>query len=125
MRVSYDKEANVLHVTTEAPKAAAASLLDYPGIAVELLTWDSHEIVGLIIMGASAYLPLGLGYDSETDTLIIGTKTGDPALITETGDFVGYWQVDEDNPDGVRDPIGVGLKHVSKHLVDVLAEARR
>ena len=125
MQVSYDKEANVLHVTTEAPKATAASLLDDPGIAVELFTRDGHDIAGLIVMGASVYLPLGLGYDSETDTLIMGTKASDPTLITETGDFVGYWQVDEDNPNGARDPIGVALKHASKHLAKVLAEVRR
>ena len=125
MLVSYDKEANVLHVTTEAPKATAASLLDDPGIAVELVTWDGHEIVGLIVMGASAYIPLGLGYDSDTDTLFMGMKTSDPAHITETGDFVGYWQLDEDNPNGACDPIGVALKHASKHLAEVLAEVRR
>ena len=125
MLVSYDKEANVLHVTTEAPKATAASLLDDPGIAVELVSWDGQEIVGLIVMGASAYVPLALGYDSETDTLIMGSKTHDPDLITETEDFVGYWQVDEDNPGGVCDPIGVALKHASKHLEKVLAEVQR
>ena len=125
MQVSYDKEGNVLHVTTEAPKATAASLLDDPGIAVELVAWNGHEIVGVIVMGASVYIPLGLGYDSETDTLIMGTKTSDPALVTETGDFVGYWQVDEENPDGARDPIGVALKCASKHLAEVLAEVRR
>ena len=71
------------------------------------------------------YIPLGLGYDSETDTLIMGTKTNDPTLITETGDFIGYWKLDEDDSNGARDPIGVALKHASKHLAEVLVEARR
>ena len=36
MRVIYDREANVLRIITDTPAATAASLLDDPGIAVEL-----------------------------------------------------------------------------------------
>ena len=66
MRVSYDRQANVLRVTTDTPAATAASLLDDPGVAVELATADGHDIVGLIVMGASAYIPFGKTYNSET-----------------------------------------------------------
>ena len=116
MLVSYDQQANVLRVTTDTPAATAASLLDDPGIAVELATADGHDIVGIIIMGASAYIPFGKAYSAETDTLLLGRKTGDPKLTTESGDIVGYWEVDEDDPDEFRDPIGIAIKQASKHF---------
>ena len=124
MLVSYDQQANVLRVTTDAPAATAASLLDDPGVAVELATADGHDIVGLIVMGASAYIPFGKSYNAKTDTLLIGRKTGDPKLTTENGDIVGYWEVDEDDPDGFRDPIGIAIRQASKHFstVSILAE---
>ena len=74
---------------------------------VSLATEDGHDIEGLIVMGASAYLDLDRGYDADTDTLVIGRTTCNPSLITENGDIVAYWQVDEDDPDGFRDAIGV------------------
>ena len=119
MLVSYDQQVNVLRISTDTPAATAASLLDDPGIAVELATVDGHDIVGLIVIGASAYVPFGEAYNAETDTLFIGGKTGDPKLTTENGDIVGYWKVDEDDPDGFRDPIGIAIKHASKHFADI------
>ena len=122
MRVKYDQEADVIYITTETSAATAASLLDDPNIAVELATSDGHDIVGLIIMWASSYLPLGKrGYDPESDTLLIGKQTIDPKLITESGDIIGYWQVYEADPDGFRDPIGVAVKRASVHLAKVKA----
>lgn len=116
MLVSYDQQANVLRVTTDTPAATAASLLDDPGVAVELATADGHDIVGLIVMGASAYIPFGKAFNAETDTLFIGRKAGNPELTTENGDIIGYWEVDEDDPDGFRDPIGIAIKQASKHF---------
>ena len=119
MRVDYDRDANVLHVTTETPAATAASLLDEPSVAVELAAEDGHDIVGIIVMGASAYLPLPKDckeYCVETDTLFIGEKAIDPNLVTRNGDIVGYWRKDEDDPDGFRDPIGVAIERASRHL---------
>ena len=116
MLVSYDQQANVLRVTTDTPAATAASLLYDPWIAVELATADGHDIVGIIIMGASAYIPFGKAYSAETDTLLLGRKTDDPKRTTESGDIVGYWEVDEDDPDGFRDPIGIAIKQASKHF---------
>lgn len=116
MLVSYDQQANVLRITTDTPAATAASLLDDPGVAVEVATADGHDIVGLIVMGASAYLPFGKAYDAETDTLLIGRKTGDLKLTTKNGDIVGYWEVDEDDPSGFRDPIGIAIRQASKHF---------
>ena len=40
-------------------------------------------------------------------------------MITENGDFVGYWQPYEDEPDAFMDPVGVLLRNASKHLAAV------
>ena len=123
MRVIYDREANVLRIITDTPAATAASLLDDPGVAVELATDDGHDIVGLILMGASAYIPPGESYDAASDTLLLGRKTTTSGMITENGDFVGYWQPYEDEPDAFMDPVGVLLRNASKHLAAVSGPA--
>ncbi len=123
MRIIYDHEVNVLRVITETPDAVSASLLDDPGIAIDLATEEGHEIVGITVMGASAYIPLGnRGYDAQTDTLTMGRTTDDPDLITENGDLVAYWQVDEEDSEGFGDPIGVAVRRASVHLAKVSAE---
>ena len=100
MRVSYNEVDSVLHITTGKRAVDGASFLRGPDAAVLLGTLGGHDIVGLIVIGAAAYLPLGRGYDAERDILTIGETTDDTALITETGDFVGYWEVDASEPDG-------------------------
>ncbi len=119
MRVSYDQEVDALRITTGTPEAISESLWDdeHHDIVVDLAAEDSCDIVGLDVMWASAYLPLGKkGYDAESDTLLMGRTTSEPELITKNGDLVGYWQVDEDNPDGILNPIGVAIKRASVHL---------
>ena len=119
MKANYDVEADVLSLTTDVPPATSASLLDDPDVVVDLAEPDGHDIVGLAVMWASAYLPLKKGYDPETDTLLLGTKDDSPSLITENDDFVGYWQADEDEPDSFMDPVGVMIRNASKHLAPV------
>ena len=119
MRVRYDKEVDALRITTGTPESVSESLWDteHHDIVVDLASEDSCEIVGLDVMWASVYLPLGKkGYDPGADTLLMGRSTCDPSLITENGDIVGYWQMDEDNPDGIPNPIGVAIKRASIHL---------
>ena len=120
MRVHYDDDADVLHITTEKRSADAASLLDDPNVVVKLATLDGHDIVGLIVMWASSYVHSG--HDTESDTLLIGKTACSSDLITENGDLVVYWQVDEEDPDGYRDPIGVAIRRASVHLAKVSAE---
>ena len=123
MRVRYDQEFDVLSIMTDTPEAICASLLDGPDIAVSLATEDGHDVVGVEILGVSAYLPLGnSGYDAETDTLTMGRTVSEPELITRNGDLVGYWQVDKYDADGFRDPIGVAIKRASVHLANVSAK---
>ena len=119
MKANYDADADVLSLTTGIQPATSASLLDDPDIVVDLAESDGHDIVGLAVMWASAYLPLKKGYDPETDTLLLGTKNAPPDLITEHGDFIGYWHVDEDEPDSFMDPVGVLIRNASKHLAQV------
>lgn len=121
MQTNYDLEADVLSITTDVRPATSASLLNDPDIVVDLAESNGHQIVGLMIMWASSYLPLKKGYDPETDTLLLGTKTESPGLTTETGCFVGYWQVYDDEPNGFMDPVGVLIREASKHLAPALA----
>ena len=121
MRVDYDSEVGVLHFITETQAVEGASLFDDPGVVVEIATEDGQDIAGLIVMGASAYFNLDRGYDADTDTLVIGRITCNTSLITKNGDIVAYWQVDEDDPDGFRDPIGVAIRRASVHLAEAIA----
>ncbi len=121
MRVTYDPEVDALRVWTGQKAVDGTSLEREFGTAVYLGTADGHDVVGFEVLGASVYLPLGLGYDVESDTLTIGETTDAPGLVTENGDFVGYWEVDEHEPDGFRNAIGVAIRRASEHLLPALA----
>ncbi len=116
MSLSYNKEDDILSITTKTPAATSAALLYDGGIAVDLATEDGYEVVGVVVMGASLYIQFGKGYDPETDILLMVRKTNDPAFITENWDFVGYWQADKIDPTAFQDPIGVAIKQASKHF---------
>ena len=120
MRVIYDKEADVLRMITGHPIADTASFLRGPDVAVDLSTKNGHDVVGLTVIGASAYIPLAKGYDAEEDTLTIGETTSDPALVTDSGDFIGYWNVCIDEFGDFMDPVGVLIRDASKHLSPVI-----
>lgn len=120
--VHYDSEIDALRVATDRYGVTSASLLYNSDIVVDLATEDGHDIVGLGVLCVSLYLPLGKkGYDADTDTLLMGYSTPDPELITENGDFIGYWKVFEGDPNRFRDPVGVAIKNASVHLAEVLA----
>ena len=119
MRVRYDPEVDALRVTTETPEAVCESLWDpeHHDVVVDLAAEDGLDIVGLDVMWASIYLPLGKrGYDAKTDTLLMGRATTEPELISENGDIIGYWERDKDEPDGCLNPIGVAINRASVHL---------
>ena len=121
MRVSYDEKDDVPHMTTGQRAATCAGLLSATDdVALELATSDGHDVIGIIAVGASGYFSPWKGYDAERDILTIGKTTDDPDLITENGDFVGYWQTDEEEPDGFRHPVGVAIRRASVHLAKVL-----
>ena len=117
METVYDREANVLRFITGEASAQGSSLLDDPDVLIELDTHDGHGIVGLAVMGASAYLPLGkLGYDAEQDVLTFGVQVSDPDRVTENGDLVAYWQPDPESPGEFMDAVGAAVRNVSRHL---------
>ena len=122
MQVSYDEQDDVLFMREGEPGETCAGLLSTSGlVAVELATEDGHDVIGIVAIGASGYMSPWKGYDAEHDILTIGETTDDPAFITENGEFVGYWQPYDGDPNDFWDPIGVAIRHASKHLAPVLA----
>ena len=121
--VTYDEKVDVLRVTSDQVGKTSAGLLRGPDAAVDLASEDGYDVVGLEVIGASALFPPAQGYDAKTDILTIGEINDDPQLTTENGDFVGYWEAAE--PGEIRDPIGVALRHASKHLADLLGQRRQ
>ena len=124
MRATYDEAEDILTLSNGQPDAVSASFLRGPDGALHLGTEEGHDVVGFILLGASAYLPCARGtacdYDANADVLTIGEAVEDPALVTENGDFVGYWARDEADPDGVRHPVGVAVRRASVNLGKVV-----
>ncbi len=124
LRLLYDKDVDVLRVVTGEEGETSSSLVDLLEVVVDLADDEGRHVVGLEVLGASSYLPLGRrGYDAETDTLTLGATMSDPAHVTENGDLVTYWR--ELPPDPVMDPIGVTIRRASKHLNGVFEDAGR
>ena len=122
MRVTYDEEADVLYFYyPDCIQGAAEVFRRGPDVAVFPDLPHGYGITAVEVLGGSAYLPLGNGYDADLDILTIGETTDDPALISENGDFVGYWEIDEDDPEGARDSIGVAIRRASIHMAQVSA----
>lgn len=123
MQVSYDKENDILAISTGQVQHDGASLYDYVGIAVLFGTDGGRDIIGVEVMSASYWL--SKGYDEDEDTWLLGDKIDNLGMITTDGDFVGYWQPYEYAPDEVPDPIGVEIKHLSKHVPARIRKALR
>ena len=123
MRVSHDThpQVDLLYFSTGTPDVGGSDMFTAPGVVVFVGTEDGHDVVGIEIIGGSAYLPLGKkGYDARTDTLMLGEKCAKPDLITKNDDFVAYWQVDEEFPEvGFLEPIGVEIRNVSSHIANM------
>ncbi len=123
MQVSYDKENDVLAISTGQIQHDGASLYDHVGVAVLFGTDGGQDIIGVEAMSASYWFCKG--YDEDEDTWLLGNKTDNLGMITTDGDFVGYWQPYEHSPDEVPDPIGVEIKHLSKHVPARIRKALR
>ena len=121
MKITYDAEEDIIRVWSGKKVACASSLQSDFGTAVYMGDPDGHDVMGFEILGATAYLPLGPGYDANSDTLVIGETTDDPDLVTENGDFIGYWEMVVLERDEFRAPIGVALRRASVHLSTVLS----
>ena len=119
--VHYDSDVDALRISTDSDGATSSSLLNNSDIVIDLASEDGLDVVGLGVLCASAYLPLGKkGYNAENDTLLLGEMTDEPEMVAENGDLIAYWQIDEDDRDGWHNPIGVAIKHASAHLAEVV-----
>ena len=119
MKANYDVEADVLSLTTGIEPATSASLLDDPDIVVDLAEADGHDIVGLAVMWASAYLTLKKGYDLKQIRCSWAQRTPSPTSLRSTETLSGIGRCDEDEPDSFMDPVGVLIRNASKHLAQV------
>ncbi len=113
-KCSYDTKHGTLQISTGQPSTTFEDLGGDVYKVVEL-NGDDRRVIGVIIQHAEPYVTLEKGYDAGMDTLTIGKTTDDPDLISENGDFVGYWQPEADDP-GTLEPIGVALRNASEHL---------
>ena len=123
----YDEKTDALAIWTGQKEADGSSAECDPPLAVFMGTKDGHDIVGFEVTGgAGPYLRMEEGYDAQTDTLTIGDTASDPAMITENEDLVAYWKVDDLNPEGFMDPIGVAIRNARKNLarIKILQEAK-
>ena len=123
MQVSYDKENDILALSTGQIQHDGASLYDYVGVAVLFGTDGGRDIIGVEVMSASYWF--SKDYDEDEDSWLLGDKTNNLGMVTTDGDFVGYWQPYEYAPDDVPDPIGLEIKHVSKHVPERVRKALR
>lgn len=121
MRVHYDDDdsVDILHFDTGAPSFGGYTLPDDGDVIVFVATEDGHDIAAVTVMAGSTYLPLGRGYDADTDTLMLGRTIDDPNKVTGNGDITVWWKLDEDFDDGFLNPIGVAIKNVSAHIANM------
>ncbi len=119
MKTTYDIKDDVLHMSDGRPLVVGDELMRHPGTVLHLTDDDGQDIAALTIIGASVFLSLQKGYDPINDTLTIGETIDDPALVSHSGDFVGYWEIDH-ALDGFRCPIGVSIHHASEHLAPAI-----
>ena len=121
--VSLDREFGILWLYSEQRSGASAALGTDPNIVALLPNDESRRVIGLLIHGIGAYLPLGkLDYCAETDTLTFGCEIETATETEKNGDFTGYWRPFGDDSDGDMDAIAVRLRNASKHLAPVLRE---
>ena len=124
MQAHYDPAVDVLRLTTGEPVAVSEELVEH-SVVLELGSESGNDIIGLIVMGASAYFPFGNTYDQQHDILTFGEPAGAAVTAKDSGEFVGYWQPDEYYPDEVLVPVGVAVKRASQHLADVLPDIEK
>lgn len=125
MEFKYDQENNILYTVSDCRICDSYYLADTADVVVLAGSDAGRDVAGLVVMAAAYHLSLEGGYDSQTDTFLFGRVANDPVMITKTGDFVGYWQPDKDEPNGFWEPVGVAIRQASKHLgalLDVLSK---
>ena len=125
LTATYSAEVDILRLKTAEfeREVTCAHLEDDLDVLVSLDSDEGTCVVGLEVMAASVYLPLGKrGYDADADTLTMGDVPAAPAKTTENADIITYWQ-----PDNYEDtslaPVGVTLRRASEYLALVTASS--
>ena len=122
LKVHYDSGCDALGLYSDQLSKVSAELETAPGVVLDLANDDdlSCQVVGLEVLGMSAYMPLGkLGYCEETDTLTFGAGIETASEIVENEDLVAHWRPD-DALDDFMIPIAFDLQNASKHLAPVM-----
>ena len=141
LRVSYDPESDVLHISA-GQKSDGATPMEEPEldlIAIEAAGEDNRNLVGVIMIFASSYVapyfrsrrenapprvgnPEITAYDRATDTLTWGITTAAPDMVSQAGDLIAYWRPDPED-ETFFEAIGLSLLNASKHLAPFFARA--
>lgn len=127
LKATYSEEVDILRLKTAEWELSVtcSHLEDDLDVLVSLDSDEGTHVVGLELMAASVYLPLGKrGYDADADTLTLGDVPAAPAKITENADIITYWK--PDNYEGMSlTPVGVTLRRASEHLNGVFSGTLR
>lgn len=123
MKAIYEKQDDLLYLSYGERAKDGASLEADSGVMLDIGTDDGCDIVAITIMGASSWFDKG--FNEASDKWLIGDMTDDLEMVTINGDFVGHWQPDRYDPSEAPDPIGVEIRHVSKHVPARIRKALR
>ena len=120
LKVVYDQEVNILHLSTGEQGNTSTSLPDFWDVVLDLVSMESRHVVAVELTGASAFLPLGKrGYDDSKDQLVLGSVI-ETAQVEINGDIQTFWVPDGEDPDSFMDPVAVIICNASTHLGQIL-----
>ena len=121
MRLIYTPSEDALFLIAGDQNAEGSQDLAHGGgVAFGYTEEDSEEIANLEIIGVSECLKIG--YDAETDTLLLGRDIEGDFRVVESGEFVNYkrWY-DAGDGDGYWETVKMKLRNASQHLAEVFA----
>lgn len=126
MQVKYYADTDRVRMVAGAKngRGGGDSLRDDFDVVVEYANRNGEDVVAVDVFNVGWYLPLRAdrGYDAESDTLTLGDKPGNGAdcRVVVNGDFVSYRERFELNGGSVWSIVALDLRHVSRHLADVI-----
>ena len=121
MDVKYYPSDDIVSIVAAKQNTAYCEDLAYDwSVALGYAEEDSEEIAYLEIIGVSGWLKIG--YDAETDTLLLGRDIEGDFRVVESGEFVNYkrWY-DAGDGDGYWETVKMKLRNASRHFAEVFA----
>ena len=121
MDVRYYPSDDIISIVAAKQNTKYCEDLAYDwSVALGYAEKDSEEIAYLEIIGISGWLKIG--YDAETDTLLLGRDIEGDFRVVESGEFVNYkrWY-DAGDGDGYWETVKMKLRNASQHLAEVFA----